>query len=350
MPVGIREVAVRHTELEPHRLNGTAGNILLGKTFDAANADLFARSMHTGGMHQFRLGKVMFNTKFSCLYSEGQLIRPAYLAEAEAPETDSGVDYVMSCDQDEMPVIGFNRVWDNHFHWIAQCLPAIDNAIRRCTDHRPVCILPPLNDRHKAGLRLLGHRHARYRAIALHQRVALSRCEYSELLGLDFVTSMSARGTWDRLAAQAEASMVEAPILRPPLIYVARTDSPHRRMLNEAALIELLERRGFTTITPGSLTLEQQIVVFRNARMVVGPHGAGMANIAFCRPQTVVYELLPRFYANACMNRIAQSGSLIYAADLFEGEGNVREQMNSWFVADLGIIAQRLDELMDLLR
>ena len=39
--------------------------------------------------------------------------------------------------------------------------------------------------------------------------------------------------------------------------------------------------------------LAEQIEAFRNARIVLSPHGAGLTNILFCRPNTTLIEIFP---------------------------------------------------------
>ena len=90
---------------------------------------------------------------------------------------------------------------------------------------------------------------------------------------------------------------------------------------NEAELIDLLERQGVRIVVPGTLSVAEQIAAFRAARLVIGPHGAGMSNIVFCQSGSFVYEMLPRDYPNAAFNRLAQAAGVNYWADLFEGVG-----------------------------
>jgi hypothetical protein len=95
---------------------------------------------------------------------------------------------------------------------------------------------------------------------------------------------------------------------------------------------------------PGSLSVAEQIAAFRAARLVIGPHGAGLSNIAFCQPGSFVYELLPQHYPNSCVNRLAQSVGINYWADLFEssGQGTVHER--TWRI-ELGTVARGMDAL-----
>jgi len=349
MAVRLEDVATASFDLEPEAINTGTGTTLLGTSFtDDGVRRAFLRQDTTVRVRQFTLENVVFDTTTCTLHHRGQIISEStYLTDPhEQGEPNEAVDRVLTADPTDQPMIGYNRAWTNHYHWTAQALPAIDHAIRACRDARPLCILPPVTPSQVELLRLLGHTRAKFVSLPQHQRVQLRTCQYSELTcgRAAFGVSMTARRTFDQLAAAARR-----PTPTAPLIYVARTDSQHRRMRNEEALIGFLEPLGFRSVSPGSLSPEQQVVLFREARAVIGPHGAGMTNIAFCRPGTLVYELFPRFYPNACMNRLAQSGGLIYAADLFDGTGSVADQLHGEWSVDLDRVERRLTELLQLI-
>lgn len=83
------------------------------------------------------------------------------------------------------------------------------------------------------------------------------------------------------------------------LLHVARSDASVRRVLNEDELIKALERFGFKTILGGTMEFEDQVHAFSRARLVLGTHGAGLANIAFAPRGTPVVEVFPE----GCMGR-----------------------------------------------
>ena len=39
--------------------------------------------------------------------------------------------------------------------------------------------------------------------------------------------------------------------------------------------------------------MREQILLFQSADFIIGPHGAGLANLLFCEPGTKVIELMP---------------------------------------------------------
>jgi capsular polysaccharide biosynthesis protein len=64
-----------------------------------------------------------------------------------------------------------------------------------------------------------------------------------------------------------------------------------RVMVNEGELITRLEAMGFETIEPETLSVEEQIMTFSSASIIVGPSGSGMFNTMFCHPGTKVIDI-----------------------------------------------------------
>jgi capsular polysaccharide biosynthesis protein len=65
----------------------------------------------------------------------------------------------------------------------------------------------------------------------------------------------------------------------------------------------LLKRYGILRLDPGRLSLAEQVRLFRRASWVIAPHGAALANLAFCSTGTLVVELFssgfqPGMYAS----------------------------------------------------
>ena len=97
-------------------------------------------------------------------------------------------------------------------------------------------------------------------------------------------------------------------------IYISRRDAQTRRVTNEAEVLALLGRYGFEVIVPGELPYREQVAAFAAASHVVGPHGAGLTNVALCRPGTQVLEIFHPLYGTAAFAMAAHGGQLRYAA------------------------------------
>jgi len=74
-------------------------------------------------------------------------------------------------------------------------------------------------------------------------------------------------------------------------IYISREKQSLRFVENEKELVELLSKYGFRKILAENLSYEEQIDIFSKAKYVVGPHGAGLANIFFMAKDSCIMEL-----------------------------------------------------------
>jgi capsular polysaccharide biosynthesis protein len=129
-----------------------------------------------------------------------------------------------------------------------------------------------------------------------------------------------------------------------PLIYIVRGSSAQRPVLNEPYLIARLERRGFKAVAPEKLSFPQQVALFRDARVVVAAHGAGLANLAFAT-KIAVLELFSADYARAdCYFTLARQAGYFYDCWL---DSRTASPAKSWgaITADLDAMEQKLDGL-----
>ena len=77
-----------------------------------------------------------------------------------------------------------------------------------------------------------------------------------------------------------------------------------------------MESRGFDIIgryNPTASTMRESLSMLRQARFVVGVHGAGMANaIAFMHPHSTVVEIFPANWIEGCFRSLAGWRNLRY--------------------------------------
>lgn len=243
---------------------------------------------------------------------------------------------------DETPVvIGFNKDWWGYYHWLAQCLPAIDWAFRQEANVGARVALPALQPWQSDLLDLLGHGAAGRIIVDSDSCYAIPRAVYVEHLNGSTALGISrtAVQTFQRLRKRARVRPLPCEIL-----YVARTDSRRRVMRNEETLVRLLEAEGASIVVPGQLNIVDQISRFSGAKIVIGAHGGGLTNLVFCADDATVYELLPSHYPNPCFNRLAQAKGLDYWTDMFpsDGEGGIHGE--TWEV-DIELFKRRLDAI-----
>lgn len=111
--------------------------------------------------------------------------------------------------------------------------------------------------------------------------------------------------------------------IRSEKIYVSRRLAKRRTVKNESRLMDELQRRGFQEVILESLTLQEQMRIFRAARFVVAPHGAGLANLAFCQPGSKVIELFNNGYVHHCYAQLAGLVGMKYTGLCSDPDGPV---------------------------
>lgn len=100
------------------------------------------------------------------------------------------------------------------------------------------------------------------------------------------------------------SSQVNTP--KPRKIYVSRANAAQRKILNEMELIASLEKDGFFIIEPGDYSKEDQISIFSEAEVIVGPHGMGIANTIFSSKLKLLVEIMTTDWNRVSYFRNAQ--------------------------------------------
>ncbi len=84
-------------------------------------------------------------------------------------------------------------------------------------------------------------------------------------------------------------------------IYINREEDSilkNRRIINNKEVQDLLTNHGFKIISLSNYSFKEQVKIFNNAKIIVGLHGAGFANLIFSKPHTKVIELSSKYSGN----------------------------------------------------
>ena len=95
-------------------------------------------------------------------------------------------------------------------------------------------------------------------------------------------------------------------------IYISRAG--RRRVLNEDALVTMLDRYDFRVIDDKPRTLAEQLTIYNRASFVMGPHGASFSNLIWCEPGTHLFELFSPNYTPDFFAYLAELMGLRYSA------------------------------------
>jgi hypothetical protein len=94
-------------------------------------------------------------------------------------------------------------------------------------------------------------------------------------------------------------------------LYVTRPDTGRRPLTNRADVDRLIIAQGFTPVDPMQVNLAK---LMTTADVVIGEHGAALADLAFCRPGTKVIELIPSDHMDPYYFSLSMAADLDYAA------------------------------------
>jgi capsular polysaccharide biosynthesis protein len=114
-------------------------------------------------------------------------------------------------------------------------------------------------------------------------------------------------------------SFSAGPEKRAELVFVGRGKGDRRPLVEAEKIWAGLQKLGFAQIKPEKMSVAEQARAFRSARVVVGAHGAALANLAFCRPGTHVIELFSPLYVNPCYRNLALAAGLLHGGVIGNG-------------------------------
>lgn len=235
---------------------------------------------------------------------------------------------------------------DMYYHWMFDALPRIE-ILRRATidlqsiDHFIVsrCRFPF----HRETLSTLGINSSSIieSSPSLHLRV-------EQLIVPSLPGKMGITPKWicDFLRMTFLTQCSSRSVGLPERIYIGRGDATHRKVINEAEVVEYLERFGFVKVTAGTMSVTEQVALFSAANVIVAPHGGGLSNLVFCSPGTKVIECFAPTYVRACFWALSNQLGLEHYYLLGEGEsppeGILLEQSTDNIVIDIKKLAATL--------
>lgn len=133
-------------------------------------------------------------------------------------------------------------------------------------------------------------------------------------------------------------------------IYVTRKDAQGgaRQVLNERDVLNGLHKLGFKPVVLGDLSLAEQAAVFRDAKYIVSPHGAGLSNLIHCSPGTCVLEMQARdHYTKVFWSLGVISGSKRYDVLPCESSGSGPAYLRD-ITIDIDAMMRNVAEKMNL--
>lgn len=130
-------------------------------------------------------------------------------------------------------------------------------------------------------------------------------------------------------------------------VYISRLRARKRRIVNEAAVTELLASLGFQIVYAEELTFEQQVKLCSKTRYLVSNHGAGLTNMLFMPEGAALLELRHQTDAtNNCYFTLASAIGLNYFYQTCLPANDNQDPHSADLVVDLDALILNLSLLL----
>ncbi|MEK4436586.1 glycosyltransferase family 61 protein [Paenibacillus sp. FSL K6-2862] len=130
----------------------------------------------------------------------------------------------------------------------------------------------------------------------------------------------------------------------PERIFISRSKASARRIANEGEVIRLLEAYGFVSVCLEDWSIAQQVQLFASSKAIVSPHGAGLANLAFCMEGTLVVEIFHIRHVVPTYWMISNHNKLDYYMMYGQDDGTTPDRFSGLedFTVDLNRLEQTI--------
>lgn len=226
---------------------------------------------------------------------------------------DPDPDRLIRVTADEDIVIGCNNASMGYQHWLAQCLPAIDWCLSRPRTRPARLAVPTLPRWQEETLELLGYQDVPRLILQPGRHYLFPHVEYC-----DFLNDSTMFGICRSRIETARRMLAGIPFMPLPhrILYVPGPSRMNGPISNAAEVRDLMRQSGAFVVDDRPTHVAERINLFRQADVVIGPHCAGLTDIMFCRPGTLLWEWVPTQPLNLSMNRLARSAGLDYWGDV----------------------------------
>ena len=195
---------------------------------------------------------------------------------------------------------------DNYFHWLIQYLPILKIASQwqplSTIDH--FLVRGPVKDFQREAL-------ARF-DIPAHKGIGINKGQVYIIEDLLLTSIPCDNFTYDPWVIRMLRELTESGSRkgRPTSLYFDRRAPTPRRIVNMAEISDLLENYGIQSIDCSRISFQEQINLASSSSLLIGVHGASLANSVFSAPGTVLIELLPRNYRPRYFSELASACQL----------------------------------------
>ena len=127
-------------------------------------------------------------------------------------------------------------------------------------------------------------------------------------------------------------------------IFIDRSDSKfnHCKLINNDEIKNFLIKNGFQSFQISKLDFFEQVYLFKNAEIIISPHGAALSNIIFSNSNLRLIELIPKLHPSRKCERISKILGFNYLRVELENKISKSDQ-----IGDMEISKNSLEKILD---
>jgi capsular polysaccharide biosynthesis protein len=213
-----------------------------------------------------------------------------------------------------MPANGWNRAFG---HWIYDTLTAIVSFIEPIRSGRLRVVVPETTAWQRSWLDLLGvpekaiieggYGFVKARHAIIPSTLSIQNVQYPGPHTVELI---------DELRQLGQSHGPTCPYLY--LSRLGRGEASHRTLVDEENLVAALERIGYVAVAPEALTPAEQVALFAQARVILGPVGSAFALSGLAGPGASIVEILPPPAAHSWIYRSSANFNHLYGCIMAE--------------------------------
>jgi len=232
---------------------------------------------------------------------------------------------------------------NNHYHWLCECIPRlyILEKINENFEQLNLIISEELSDKQREML---------FPFIYDKEFITVSTIpryeawEIDHFIFLSFVTQPGSGYIPKQIIEFIQNKFFAYYQIRKTTnhrkIYISRKIARNRKILNEDSIIPILVKKGFEIVFLEKMSIKDQIQLFFESEVIIGPHGAGFSNIIFCQKNTKVLELFSSDNVRSFFFFLSKSNELNYDYLICE-----KSDKNENFNVDIYSFDKKLEKL-----
>jgi capsular polysaccharide biosynthesis protein len=220
----------------------------------------------------------------------------------------------ITLNDNEQYLVAFDGFTSGQYHWFCDFLPRIIALGEQTKDF--VLILPLTQYNKTMAIEILDLLKIKFKDILYIKEDEYFICKQCFMVSHPCIT-----GRTDDVQMRKVKTLIDTHIVSKikdepanGLLYISRVNSKYRHLLNEAELMPMLKDHGFTIVRFEEHSFMEQVQLAANSKVMMGLHGAGLTNMIFMKPDSLVSEFRRAgIYHNQCYWHLADSVHLQYA-------------------------------------